>query len=534
MTAIDLASVESRTRFMNISSEMGCDQTQIYHMKPLSHNTMSPSLVAKGRIDVKNYSVPVIAKVSSVAGSKRTESGLLYEADIYRQTNRLVKRYITPHVIAAYGILRCRDLLTLVSQRFGEVIKIPGVMDAYRTYVDPDGKDKKGVVWDTKIKPHLPADGIDYRAWIDFAVRSRYFGIGDDPFRHKHDATVMYFEVASGVTLDRFLHEYITKGDQLLIILQQIVYTIVCFVDIGLVHNDMHSNNVFVDKLPTPTQFVYFINNDEFIVLTIEWFARVFDFDLSAMPEKYGTNPAVEESGDLCTYYGVCDRFNPKFDLFTLMGTVWVNTYPKSIRKVVDTVYSMAVPSFISPRRTPFLARFCHWTGVPKGKTREALDSYKMAFEKEYLEDWKAQKQTKYDYLIKIAKQFQDIIHTLDIPYQSRSDKERVQLAKANLVGINARLRRLDEETKAGPDYIPKPGFDPTRRCDPDYVPTDDEVEHPLDFLIQLAKMAGTYHELSSVTPDVLATVKGAISARRVFTRVNVDRTNVIRTVMSM
>ncbi len=530
MTTIDLASVESRTLFMHISLQMGCDEKQVYHMKPLSHDSASPSLVTKGTIDLIHpgkphlieHAVPVIAKISSVAGTQMADSGLLYETNMYRETNRLIKRYTTPHVIVAYGILRCRDLLTLISYEFGKVLQIPGVKDEYLKYVKKPEDD----LWNSKIGPHLPTNGIDYRAWVDFAIRSKYWGSKRSYPRKNQAAAVIYFEVASGTTLNKFLKHHMTSSDQLLTVLQQIVYTILCFVDIGLVHNDMHSNNVFVDKLPTPTQFVYFIDNDKFIVLTIEWFARVFDFDRAVMPYKYGSNRIVSMWKDVCYYEGVCDKLNPKFDLFTIIGMLLLGkNYTKDIRKIVDTVYSMAIPSLIDPLHMPFGARFCHHVGIPRGKTKEGLEEYRAEYKKNYTEKWLARKHIEYDNQLKIVRRFQEIIN---FPYRSRLE---VRLAKAGLDDASKKLQKFGDEIKTGPSYIP---VEFNERCEYGYIPTDDEVVHPLNFLIQLAKMAGTYHELSSVAPDVLAIVKEAVSARRVFTRKFVDRKLVIRTVMSM
>ena len=48
------------------------------------------------------------------------------------------------------------------------------------------------------------------------------------------------------------------------IILFQILYTISCFNDISLRHNDLHFNNIFVDTLDSQLINVYWISEMEY------------------------------------------------------------------------------------------------------------------------------------------------------------------------------------------------------------------------------------------------------------------------------
>ncbi len=588
MTTIDLASVESRTRFMQISPKMGCSPDQVFKMKPLPHNTMSPSIILKGAIDritplshVVASAVPTVAKVSSIAGASiDKEVGLEYESKIYNETNRLVKAYVTPHVLVAYGAMRCPGILDVYFQRLQKVILDNGIVDEFEEWrsgftddLDNRSKDPPSrESWVQDIKSYFPKDGVDDLAWAEFGVRSGYFETREDRLppppppgpppppeklalerymrawhrertfwrakrvvrKYPNTALITYFEQASGKTLDDALMTL--NRTEFLQVLQQLVYTVVCFTDIGLVHNDLHHNNVFVDKLAKPTTFVYFIDNNKFIILPgVEWFARIFDYDYGTMPSRYGINPHVAPSGSLCENIGVCSYFNPKFDLYTLMGTLYRyrSRFPKDIKKIIKGLFKIASPKNIDPSWMPFLARFCHRDGVPpEGSKAWRLEHPDLASEldRKYQEEWRAE-QLKF-FETRLIRYRQRVADAEDALRRGVSPVRN----KAELLDASDGVKRFQAEIADLSMQIPpyRPDVDDPRKCRPGYIPTDEEVLHPLDFLIKIASAEGTLHELSSVAPDVLAIVKEAVSARRVFTRKTVDRTRLIRTVMSM
>ncbi len=455
MTTIDLASVESRTRFMQISPEMGCAPHQVFKMIVLPHTTKSLSIVVKGVIDLMSsdsyIKVPTVAKIGS-------NDGVVYEANVYHDTNNLVKEYVTPHILVAYGVMRCPGILDFIYQRFSRIIegnRLQRFFDGWLQEFKNERLDAANGKW-KKFIPYLPKDGINDKAWVELIVKSGYLST------REFNPAVMYYEQASGVNFDDVIGKLDTTS--FMHILQQLVYTVLCFCDIELVHNDLHSKNVFVDELVTPTTFVYFISDSTFIVLSrVRWFARIFDFDVATMPSKYGVNTSIAW---MCENYGVCSNFNPKFDLYTLMGVLVgystrTRDFPEDLKELINRLFRIVSPANVDPFGMRYPARFCHFSQPPAVGT--------------------------------------------------------------------------DEWSRLNPDQErPKGRVKDTRKCDPTYIPTDEEVLHPLDFLIKIASAEGTLHELSSVTPDVLAVVKEAVSARRVFTRKTIDGTRLIRTVMSM
>ncbi len=438
---------------------------------------------------------------------------------------------------------------------------------------------KSRVFWRNYLAKHFPKDGVDDLAWTEFGVRSKYFDLKErkplppppgapappEPVvpaeratwknivlpwvvwrntrvsrKYRDTALITYFEQASGKTLGEAL-ETLDRTEFIQVLLQ-LVYTILCFVDIGLVHNDLHQANVFVDELPSPTTFVYFINNNKFIVLSgAKWFARIFDFDYGTMPNKYGINPHVAPSGSLCENIGVCSYFNPKFDLYTLMGILYVysstsSSYvsiPKKMEALIKNLFKIASPKNMNPTWMPFRARFCHHTEPsPEGGRVWRLEHPDLAleFDRKYREKWRAEQLEFYEERLMKARQkvaeAEDALRRGVSPVRNQAS---LQKATDNVIRYQDEIADLPTQR---PPYHPETP-DP-RKCKPGYIPTDEEVLHPLDFLIKIASAEGTLHELKSVKPDVLAVVKDAVSARRVFTRKTIDRNRLIRTVMSM
>lgn len=74
--------------------------------------------------------------------------------------------------------------------------------------------------------------------------------------------------------------------DNFLAIMVQITFTLVCFARIGLIHNDLHLGNMFVQKLGKPTDFYYVLTDasgtiTKIINIRTEYLVKIFDFDRS-------------------------------------------------------------------------------------------------------------------------------------------------------------------------------------------------------------------------------------------------------------
>ncbi|XWV26630.1 hypothetical protein QJ857_gp0431 [Tupanvirus soda lake] len=105
---------------------------------------------------------------------------------------------------------------------------------------------------------------------------------------------IFLLELLKGsIELDKLIEQNIAKIDDdsfvfnFYAIIIQIAYTLECFYRIGLVHNDLHTGNVFVEYLPAPVNFKYILTDDsgeriiKIINIRTRYFVRIFDFDRS-------------------------------------------------------------------------------------------------------------------------------------------------------------------------------------------------------------------------------------------------------------
>jgi hypothetical protein len=76
----------------------------------------------------------------------------------------------------------------------------------------------------------------------------------------------------------------------------QIVWTLEVFRQFGLIHNDFHDNNIFLEKLETPLKMIYFLDKKTYFVVPVHYLVKIFDFDRSTIqPTKDPFEPSVPE-----------------------------------------------------------------------------------------------------------------------------------------------------------------------------------------------------------------------------------------------
>lgn len=139
-------------------------------------------------------------------------------------------------------------------------------------------------------------------------------------------------ERAAGVPMHQWAkHEHSLQ--QWRYVLFQLFYTFATFNDIGLHHNDMHLENIFVDERGWPQPQTFSLADNKTVTIPSSREApavRFIDFDKAslsksrALPGEWqsllDTNPTLEN--ELCTSYGLCNHHgarNEKFDAFTLL-----------------------------------------------------------------------------------------------------------------------------------------------------------------------------------------------------------------------
>lgn len=101
----------------------------------------------------------------------------------------------------------------------------------------------------------------------------------------------------------------------------QIVWTLACFKEVGLMHNDMHTGNILIQEL-AHEQDMYYVTRTKTYKLRTRFAARVIDFD-QGYKEKTQLSPfrimngtlIVRDYSDWCRF----NEFNPYFDLSKIL-----------------------------------------------------------------------------------------------------------------------------------------------------------------------------------------------------------------------
>lgn len=162
-------------------------------------------------------------------------------------------------------------------------------------------------------------------------------------------------------------------------VLFQILYTLEVFNRLGLRHNDAHLNNIFVDEFVTQQSADYLVADGVFFNVSLKYFVKFFDLDLSASHcDKKAIHPLYHslidrmEAADVCinkklehdanndrtrefsnphnvsprmSYqycpdYGLCNDKNLKYDAFETLGWIW-NVRDQLPDEVTDFIESV-------------------------------------------------------------------------------------------------------------------------------------------------------------------------------------------------
>jgi hypothetical protein len=88
-----------------------------------------------------------------------------------------------------------------------------------------------------------------------------------------------------------------------------------------MVHNDLHSGNIFVEQLSDPVTSIYVINNKKYTIKS-EFKVYLYDFDRSYC-ERFGNNPLL--TGDKCEYNSQCNEYIENKDFIKSMCYFYKN-----------------------------------------------------------------------------------------------------------------------------------------------------------------------------------------------------------------
>lgn len=109
-------------------------------------------------------------------------------------------------------------------------------------------------------------------------------------------------------------------------VLFQIMYTLLCFQQVGFAQNDLHAGNVWIDIAEEPRTFVYQGDESHAWTITTRFIVKFFDFDRAAKSyTKYNRHRWTNNRLDdwVCEATGQCNGFSTFFDAFNIIYNIY-------------------------------------------------------------------------------------------------------------------------------------------------------------------------------------------------------------------
>lgn len=132
-----------------------------------------------------------------------------------------------------------------------------------------------------------------------------------------NNVSLLILGKSEGKTLFDYMNSNILSISEKFSIIFQILYTLRCCEKIGLSHNDLHSNNIFIDKI-IPQERIYYISDDKWVKIVIEYDVKIYDFDRGSV-----YHPAVDRNFNLdtfCITSDQCNKYNSRRDLSSIVA----------------------------------------------------------------------------------------------------------------------------------------------------------------------------------------------------------------------
>jgi hypothetical protein len=253
---------------------------QLAFLNKASKDSASASIIGFGSLE----NIPVAMKISFA--SSEDDNSLEVERNVYERLSP-VFRECTPHVLPFVALKSCPNFRQVLEKEVEEKKSdnnwgAQRLLEAVEDLVSDDEN------FDTSGEAHFL-----------FTIRTSGDTLEDVVRRlEKHE-------------VDSFVHD----------VLFQVAYTLTAFGRLGLMHNDLHDGNIFIETLQVPRTTYYRVGQEVF-KRTSRFVAYIFDFD-QASKHPFPAS-AVELSNslletDLCGRYGVCNKFTPNKDWFKFL-----------------------------------------------------------------------------------------------------------------------------------------------------------------------------------------------------------------------
>lgn len=141
---------------------------------------------------------------------------------------------------------------------------------------------------------------------------------------------LLILEQGEGMPLNRFTRTFkkmLTWDNFWQPVLFQLMYTLLCFQQVGFAQNDLHAGNVWIDVLDAPLEFVYQADETHAWAFTTLFVVKMFDYDRTAKsPTRYNRTSWINtrlDSEGICDSTGQCNGFTVFFDAFNILYNIY-------------------------------------------------------------------------------------------------------------------------------------------------------------------------------------------------------------------
>jgi hypothetical protein len=249
--------------------------------------------------------------------------------NIFKHVNsiKILHKTSASNSIILFGILEYEDIKENIVLKI--VFEPKNVLNNSLKVEEQIYKNNISYLLDNFHTPHL----IKYIATIpecklDFSkykfAASEYDDFEDmldtlDDFKDEYNINNSTITILTKTTGKTLYEEFpLLSENEKFIIIFQILYTLLCFNNITLIHNDLHLSNIFVET--SDTIYNYKIN-DKIISIESKFVAKIYDFDRSTI-----YSPSVERNFEIdieyCEDFGQCSGIDIEKDLQSFIASL--------------------------------------------------------------------------------------------------------------------------------------------------------------------------------------------------------------------
>jgi hypothetical protein len=152
-----------------------------------------------------------------------------------------------------------------------------------------------------------------------------------DDFNFKGTANILILEKGKGKTFGDWLNQTIIDETNFKILqnlLIQILFTLKIFYQVGLQHNDLHLNNIYVEYLDEEIDLVYFYDKNKWFEIRTKYMIKIFDFDRSSFTGKdifkFYNQKNFQLDKWLCNELALCNGNNLQYqEVWKVFGHIY-------------------------------------------------------------------------------------------------------------------------------------------------------------------------------------------------------------------